>query len=390
MINHAPPNFLKEIPIIIPFLSALAVALIMGDLGSVVVIGGCGLLGHHVVQRLLDSNAATLITVLDVSTSQNRIVNPKVRYTTGSIASRAETLTALRTAQAKVIINTASPDPLHPVPQVLKDVNITGTQNVLDCAIELGIKIHVYTSSSEVVQHAYDDIIWANETWPLPEHPVNGSVYSRSKQIGEELVLSANGKNGLRTAALRPCTIFGEGDRVLTKHCIDMVNDGRAKFHVGTGRNLYDFVYAGNAADAHILCAKKLLAESESEMPVPEDLRVSGEAFFITNGDPWPFWEFSRAVAMELGKPIADKEIWTIPLGVVCFFAVVVEWVTWVVTAGGRPSITADMLKYTAEVRTFDIGKSKKRLGYEPRVGIEEGVKRAVAWHLVNSAKTEN
>ncbi|KAF2478406.1 putative sterol-4-alpha-carboxylate 3-dehydrogenase, decarboxylating [Lindgomyces ingoldianus] len=331
----------------------------MGDLGSVFIIGGCGLLGHHIVKYLLD------------------------------ITSRNDVHTALRKVKANVIINTASPDPLVPVPRLLEEVNINGTQNVLDCAIELGIRVHVYTSSSEVVQRSYDDIIWADETWPLPENPVDGAVYSMTKKIGEELVLQANGKNGLHTAALRLCTIFGEGDRVLTRHAIEMAQDGRAKYHVGTGKNLYDFIYAGNAAEGHILAAKKLLDECNAKAAISSASQVSGEAFFLTNGDPWPFWAFSRTVAEKIGKPIADKDIWTIPLGVVCLFVKVLEWMTWVLTLGGQPSITTNMLKYTAQVRTFSIEKAKQRLGYQPRVGMEEGIQRAVTWHLSNSAKAK-
>jgi sterol-4alpha-carboxylate 3-dehydrogenase (decarboxylating) len=335
----------------------------MGDLGSVFVIGGSGLLGHHVVKYLLGCNEATNITVFDVSTRNNRYHDSKVEYITGSITSKEDLLTALRRTNTKVIINTASPDPLIPNPRLLEEVNIKGTQNVLDCAMELNIKILVYTSSSEVVQKSYDDIIMANETWPLPESPVDGAVYSKTKKIGEELVLKSNGQNGLFTTAIRLCTLFGEGDRVLTKHSIEMARDGRAKYHIGNGKNLYDFIYAGNAAEGHILAAKKLLEASRAQGTVPSELRVDGEAFFMTNDDPWPFWNFTRFVASEIGKPIADSDIWTIPLGVVCFFVTILQWVTWFVTLGGQPSITVNMLKYTAEVRTFDMSKAKKRLG---------------------------
>jgi sterol-4alpha-carboxylate 3-dehydrogenase (decarboxylating) len=350
----------------------------MGDLGSVFVIGGCGLLGHHIVKFLLETGDATNITVFDVSTKHNRYEDPKVEYITGSITSREDVLSALKKTKAKVIINTASPDPLVPIPKLLEEVNINGTRNVLDCAIECGIKIHVYTSSAGIAQNSHDDIIWANETWELPDNPVDGEVYTRTKKIGEELVLRANNKNGLLTTALRLCTLFGEGDRALTKHAVELAQDGRARYYIGTGKNLYDFIYAGNAAEGHILAAKKLL-EAQSK-PVPHKLRVDGEAFYLTNDDPWPFWEFSRFVASVIGKPIADKDIWLIPLGVALFCMRIVEWVAWIF--GSKPSVTANMLRYTAETRTFDITKAKKRLGYRPRVDMKEAIKRAVDWHL--------
>lgn len=358
----------------------------MGDLGSVFIIGGCGLLGHHIVKYLLHSNDATSITVFDVSTRDKRYNDPKVEYITGSITSMEDLFKALQKTKPQVIINTASPDPLKPVPGLLEQVNVRGTQNVLHCAIMCGIRIIVQTSSSEVVQNSYDDILMANETWPLPDKPVDGAIYSLSKKIGEETVLKYNGMGGLLTTAIRLCTIFGEEDQVLTKYMIQMAQDGRAKYHVGSGRNLYDFIYAGNAAEGHILAAKKLLEASRATEPIALEKRVDGEAFFMTNDEPWPFWEFSRFVASEVGKPIADKDVWIIPLAVACFFVGVYEWIVWAVTLGGQPSITTNMLKYTAEVRTFDITKAKERLGYKPTVGMEEGIKRAVEWHLSHSS----
>jgi len=115
--------------------------------------------------------------------------------------------------------------------------------------MECGIQVFMYTSTSAIAQKSYDDIIFANETWTLPENPVDGAAYSRTKKVGESLVLSANGQNGLLTVAIRLCTLFGEGDLALTKSMIEVVQNGRAKYHIGTGKNLYDFIYTGNAAE---------------------------------------------------------------------------------------------------------------------------------------------
>lgn len=54
--------------------------------------------------------------------------------------------------------------------------------------------------------------------------------YSRTKKIGEEMVLKANGQNGLLTASLRPCKLYGEGDVELTKHMVEAAERGSAKY----------------------------------------------------------------------------------------------------------------------------------------------------------------
>ncbi|KAF2837381.1 putative sterol-4-alpha-carboxylate 3-dehydrogenase, decarboxylating [Patellaria atrata CBS 101060] len=357
------------------------------SLGSVLVIGGCGLLGHHIVKYLLESGEATSITVFDISTKFNRY--PGVHYINGSIASIEDISSALKESKAETIFNTASPDPLTASKRMLENVNIVGTQNVLDCAMEYGIKVLVHTSSSEVVQNSYDDMIWIKESSPLPESPVDGSVYAKTKQVGENLVLKANGTNGLLTVAIRLCTIFGEGDRILMPHIVELARSGRARYHIGTGKNLYDFIYAGNAAEGHVLAAGKLVDASLSQGAKRKN-KVDGEAFFMTNGDPWPFWDFSRSVAREIGRPIADKEIWRIPLVLVYFFLSIFEWVYWVVTMGGQPRVTYRMLRYTVQVRTFDITKAKERLGYRPRISMEEGLRRTVSCHIASSVTNDN
>jgi sterol-4alpha-carboxylate 3-dehydrogenase (decarboxylating) len=108
---------------------------------------------------------------------------------------------------------------------------------------------------------------------------------------------------------------------------------------------------------------------------------VDGEAFNMTNGKPWPFWAVARYVSNLAGYPITEKEVWKIPLVVACFFMAIWEWMYWIATWGGTPPVTRKMLKYTAQIRTFDIMKARKRLGYEPRVSMEEGFRRGVEWY---------
>lgn len=87
------------------------------------------------------------------------------------------------------------------------------------------------------------------------------------------------------------------------------------------------------------------------------------------------------------GYPVTEKEVWKIPLVVACFFMAIWEWVYWVGTWGGTPPVTRKMLKNTAQIPTFDITKARKRLGYEPSVSMEEGLRRGVEWHLTRDSK---
>jgi sterol-4alpha-carboxylate 3-dehydrogenase (decarboxylating) len=125
-----------------------------------------------------------------------------------------------------------------------------------------------------------------------------------------------------------------------------------------------------------------LLRASKSDRPIPENERVDGEAFNMNNGEPWLFWGAARFVSTVAGYPVDEKEVWKFPMGLVCFFMAIWEFIYWVATLGGTPEVTRKMVRYTEQVRTFDITKARMRLGYDPKVSVEEGFRRAVEWHL--------
>ncbi|KAF1844458.1 putative sterol-4-alpha-carboxylate 3-dehydrogenase, decarboxylating [Cucurbitaria berberidis CBS 394.84] len=357
-------------------------------LGRVFVTGGCGLLGFHIVKFLVENgHSPNDIFVFDISTKNNRFSNG-VTYITGDIGSKSDVGSALDQAKPSVIINTASPDAIRPGRALFERCNILGVQNVIECAQERGIRVLVHTSSSEVAQDGYHDLVWLKEV-PVLDNPVDGSVYARSKAIGETIVLGANRQKGLLTTAIRLTTMMGENDMILTKHFLDLGKSGKIKFQIGQGRNLYDFIYGGNAAECHILAAQALLriAQSDKHALENEEKRVDGESFNLSNGDPWPFWQAARFVCKEGGYPIAEEDVWKMPIGVLSFFMVIWESIYWLLTLGGTPPVTLKMMKYTAQRRTFDITKAKERLGYVPRVSVAEGFRRGVHWHLAREKK---
>ena len=228
---------------------------VVQGLGNVLVIGGCGLLGHHIVKFLIENGKpASEIAVFDISVEQNRFRG--VDYIPGDLSKKDVVSSVFKRTNPNVVVNVASPDAMAPDKSAFAKCNIVGVQNIIDCAQEQGVHVLVHSSSSEIIQDSYRDMIWATEEWPVQENPVNGSIYAKTKAVGEGLVLAANRQKGLFTTAIRLCTLLGEGDRVLTRHFIELGRKGTIRFQLGYGRNLYDFIYAGNAAEGHLLAAQ--------------------------------------------------------------------------------------------------------------------------------------
>ncbi|KAF1970372.1 NAD(P)-binding protein [Bimuria novae-zelandiae CBS 107.79] len=152
--------------------------------------------------------------------------------------------------------------------------------------------------------------------------------YSLSKGVAETDVLAHNcrpGKTPMLTCALRPCTTFGPDDEAFFTNIVDVVRKGQAKYRFGTGRNLFDFIYIGNACHAHIVAASTLLTAYTKPI-FPADKRVEGEVFNITNAEPIPFWDLTLWTAVLMGRPVADGEIVQIPLWVSVGAGRVAEW----------------------------------------------------------------
>jgi sterol-4alpha-carboxylate 3-dehydrogenase (decarboxylating) len=354
----------------------------------VLVLGGCGGLGHHIIKQLLDTKKASDVTAFDVRTDVNRV--PGAKYIEGSIASESDVRSVLDTVKPKVIMHTVSPQLMGQknTRDLYENVNVGGTKILLDCIAKGDyVKALVYTSSASVIHNNITDLVEATEVGRHYYWPEQTEFYSHTKALAEDLIEAANGHNGLLTTRLRGSLLFGEGDTTATPQMIATARTGRAKFQIGDGTNLFDFTYIGNTAHAHILAADALLRESDGRANRDGPLKVNGEAFVITNDDHWPFWNFIRAIAAEAGYPVSEDKVTVVPTSVYYAFAVFAEWAVWALSLGNKESqINRRMVKYLTMTRTFDISKAKERLGYRPQVSMQEGIKRAVQYFLAHES----
>ncbi len=175
--------------------SATATTAADQDLGSVLVIGGCGFLGHHIVQQLYaQQNAHTSsatgqphssLSVLDLRTTRNRLPESSgVRYFDGDITSPESIAPVFAKVRPAVVIHTASPPVIAATSTsraLYYNVNVVGTGNLLEAAAEHGVKAFVYTSSASVVADGRSDLVNADERWPYVEEGKGFDDYGMTK-----------------------------------------------------------------------------------------------------------------------------------------------------------------------------------------------------------------
>ncbi|KAI9443103.1 C-3 sterol dehydrogenase [Lactarius indigo] len=414
------------------------------------VIGGSGFLGRHIVEALVARGDP--VAVFDIVQRYH-----DTPFYSGDISDQAQISDALRKSGASCIIHTASPTAGLQDPALYWKVNVDGTRAVIAAAQENRIPKLVYTSSAGVVFNG-QDLIDVDERIPLPEKPLD--AYNESKAKAEELVIAANGIDGLLTVALRPAGIFGPGDRQVVPGFAKVLKEGRSHFQIGDNTNLFDWTYVGNVAYAHILAADKLVPQPPStpeqvaeafetalptidlttgqhrvptssarplgpyverptkgdeiasafegrhnpERPVvrsrfdqlsdpalkradTDPLQVAGQVFFITNGEPIYFWDFPRRLWRMLAPDTyPTRDPFVLPKTFGLAIATLSEWWGWL--SGREPTFTRFRVTFTCAHRWHNIERARRVLGYEPQVGLEEGMRRAVEWWKAEEAKS--
>ncbi|ESZ91020.1 hypothetical protein SBOR_8591 [Sclerotinia borealis F-4128] len=378
-------------------------------LGNVLVVGGCGFMGHHLVKALLKEAMIGQVSVFSRNPRENR--HPGVSYHTGDISSFQQVSSLLEETMPRVIFHVASPDPYVDPPNHLlyRRVNVDGTANLLACAaVAPSVVALVYTSSLTV--YGYDDrgeILNADET----HHILNGPVtkedpYPASKALADAQVLVANNPSfsrcnfegcshpHLRTACVRIPGIYGEGDENMTMLGLQLARYGLSSVQLGNNTTLFDPIYVGNAVFGHMLAAKALLTELRMDIdnsrkginPVVEQSgdQICGEAFNITDDLPSPFWFYMRKFYAAAGYEPGPRNIWIVPTSLVFFIALVTEYFFWIVFRGKRrPQILIrSKLEHLCMNRTYNVNKAKKRLGWYAIVPIDAAIESSVKWGL--------
>jgi nucleoside-diphosphate-sugar epimerase len=133
-------------------------------------------------------------------------------------------------------------------------------------------------------------------------------------------------------------------------------------------------VYVENAAEAHLLAAEALAPGSP----------VAGRAYFISQGEPVNCWQWIDSLLAAQGLPPCSKSL-SLPAALVV--GATLELFYRLFRLSGEPPMTRFLAAQLARCHYFDIGAARRDFGYEPRISMEEGMRRLVAsWQREESA----
>ncbi len=233
-----------------------------------------------------------------------------------------------------------------------REINVGGTERLLEAAGAAGVRRFVHTSTVGV--HGDVKNPPADESAPFAP----GDVYQQSKAEAEVLALEFGRKRGLSLAVVRPGAIYGPGERRLLK-LFRAIARGRYAV-VGSGRSFYHPVFIDDLVAGFLLALDHPAA--------------AGEAFIIAGPRYASQDELAALVARATGGHVWPFHVPAWPLlwaGAACE--------TLCVPFGIEPPIHRRRVEFWVKSRAFSIEKARRLLGYAPKVDLEEGLRVTAA-----------
>jgi len=318
---------------------------------TTLVTGATGLVGYNVVDALLKRNRRVRALVRSIEKGK-RFLPEDCELIQGDITDKDSLRKAMK--DCSIVYHSAGfPEQWMKDPDIFQRVNVGGTQNMVDVALEGKIKRFIYTSTIDIFEaeagQEYDESI-------IDSQP-KGTFYERSKQLADQRVVAAVEK-GLPALFLHPSGVYGPGPTESPG-----TNDFILKLYRGAVPVLlpggYPVVYAPDVGAGHVLAEQK--AEVGSRY-------ILSEAYYDLP-------QLTQIILEELG--INKKVPPVMPLPVVKMISRLGEW--WSGIINKPPLIPKGQLHFMQWKARPESKKAQQELDWSP-TPLREGLSKTISF----------
>jgi dihydroflavonol-4-reductase len=319
---------------------------------KIALTGATGYTGGHLLTALLarGDQVSALARASSITTALRAL---PARWVEGDLADPLALEQLVLGADAVLHVAAVYRTAGHP-DSYYRDVNVGGTQRLLDASERAGVRRFVHTSTVGVHGHIAHPP--ADETAPIAP----GDIYQETKAAAEALVLRFHRERGLAVAVIRPGAIYGPGETRLLK-LFRAIARGRYAV-VGSGGTFYHPVYIDDLVQGYLLALERPQAVGESFI-------IAGERYVSQR-------ELAELIARATGGSIWPVRIPAWPIQIA---GDVVEALC--VPFGIEPPLHRRRADFWTKSRAFTIEKARRVLGYTPQTSIEDGIARTAAWY---------
>jgi len=321
----------------------------------IAVTGATGFLGLHLCERLLDDGYSVSILARDpekASLFDGRVAKTVI----GDIADRGVIARLVEGADIVVHLVSNFRTASGP-PESYRQINLKGTENVLDASMDAGVRRFVHCSTIGV--HGSVKSTPASEDSPY--NP--GDLYQETKMEAELACQRAIKKGGMEIVIVRPCSLYGPGDLRMLK-MFRMLSKNRF-FLVGPCKENFHAVYIDDIVEGFVRA-----------ISTPG---IGGETFIVGGPRYVPLEEYINIAARAVGAPPPRLRF---PYGLFISAAWLCEMLC--VPLRIEPPLHRRRVRFFRNNRAFNIDKARDVLGYRPTVDLEEGMCKTVAWYREN------
>jgi nucleoside-diphosphate-sugar epimerase len=329
---------------------------------TVVVTGAAGWLGQNLVRALAPERRRVRALVLGAEEAPLlEMAGPSVEVVVGDVRDPVVVDALFDDVAGATVVHAAGV--IHPAGRTRPffDVNVGGTQLVLDRARRAGAGRFVHISSnSPFGANARPTDRFTEDS---PTNPYMG--YGKSKLEAESLVVRAAEQGDVDAVLLRPPWFYGPWGPGRQAQFLGAIRKGRFPL-VGDGRQQRSMIHTANLVDA-CLCAE-----------VATD--VTGRAFWVADAEPYELravWAGIREALAAEGLPVARRTVPALPR----LAAGMATRLDAALQGADRYVQPLHVLGELKDTIACDISGARLALGYEPHVDLVEGMRRAIRWH---------